>query len=50
MGLGHQYLIMEIKKIYESPSSEVMEVLSEGVFCTSETYANESLDEVYGIW
>jgi len=38
------------EKSYESPSFDVMEVLSEGVFCTSETNTNESVDEVVGIW
>ncbi len=30
------------KRIYEAPAVEVVEVLTEGVFCVSETGDNES--------
>lgn len=38
---------MEIKKMYESPDFEMMEIESEGVFCTSP--GNEGVGEEEGV-
>lgn len=41
---------MKINSTYESPYIYTIEILGEGLLCSSAEYSNEPLDENEGFW
>ena len=41
---------MKTSEAYEFPQIYFIEILEEGILCSSSRYGNESLDENAGVW